>query len=285
MPNEMEVEFDDLSYTQPYLVYKPNVTSFAAIEVHVTGGGGATLSLHANGQTETGRNLAVSALKATGYELNLQNWNQAWYAPPTITRDSKPFTPATGYSVITTYASNGTRASSVRIDSGLVSEDTLYNIVFSYTPEAQALNLPTEMSEDFMKWLQQVAPAEAVETPGVDLDETYWLGVASPADDAVDPKLAINNIGMYFEDVATTEAKPTISVKLTNKGTLVTSLKEGGNVVLLGKQTLDGEWMYLQTLGAAELAEDAEMILSTDCKFFQAVLLSDAEVQALTPAP
>ena len=120
-----------------------------------------------------------------------------------------------------------------------------------------------------------------VETPGVDLDETYWLGVESPADGAVDPKLAINNIGMYFDDVAATEAKPTISVKLTNKGTLVTSLKEGGNVVLLGKQTLEGDWIYLQTLGAEELAEDAEIILSTDCKFFRAVLLSDAEVQEL----
>ena len=281
MPNEMEVEFEGLSYTQPYLVYEPNITSFAAIEVHVTGGGGATLSLNANGQTETGRDLAVSALKATGYELSLQNWNQAWYAPPTITRDSKPFTPAAGYAVITTYASNGTRASSVRIDSGLVSEDTLYNIVFNYTAEAQALKLPTEMTPEFMKWLQQVAPAEVVETPGVDLDETYWLGVESPADGAVDPKLAINNIGMYFDDVAATEAKPTISVKLTNKGTLVTSLKEGGNVVLLGKQTLEGDWIYLQTLGAEELAEDAEIILSTDCKFFRAVLLSDAEVQEL----
>jgi hypothetical protein len=290
MPNEMELGFPGLYYTQPNLdgyKFKENfLTNFAAIEVHVTGGGGATLSLVANGKTAVGRNLTVTALKASGYELALQNWNQAWYAPPTITRDSVAFTPVNGYAVATTYNANGTRSSSVLIDSGLVTDDTLYNIVFNYTPEAQALKLPTEMSEGFVQWLQQVTPAEVALSEKVDLDEKYWLGVESPADDTVDPALAISNVGMYFESVDATEAKPTISVKLTNKGTLVTSLKEGGNVVLLGKQTLEGEWVYLHTLGAEDLAEDAELILSTDCKFFRAVLLSDAEVRAITtPAP
>ena len=54
----------------------------------------------------------------------------------------------------------------------------------------------------------------------------------------------------------------------------------------MGKKALtDAAWIYLKTLAPADLAEGAEIFLTTDCKFFRAKLMSDAELEALVTAP
>lgn len=289
LPNTYEVGLTHIRYDQPYSIKDETTTAtFATLSAHLTGGGNAQVELTNDGQKVNGRDVTLWALTGSTYALNLLDWDTAWYAQPTITRNGQPFTPVNGYALLTTYAMNPvTQATATTagllIDSAAVAGDVDYNVVLTYTAEAQALNLPTELDEGFATWLQQVAPGEVSLAPaGVDLEEKYWLGVTSPDDASANPALDITEIGTYFESLEATEADPLLCVVLTNNGVRITSLQGDGNVVLLGKEKLsDADWTFVKILETKDLEPNAEILLTTPCKFFKAILLSDAEVQAL----
>lgn len=289
LPNTYEVGLAHIRYDQPYSIQDATTTAtFATLSAHLTGGGNAQMELTNEGQKVSGRDVTLSALTGSSYALNLLNWDTAWYAQPTITRNGQAFTPVNGYTLLTTYAMNSATQTAATtagllIDSAAVAGDVDYNVVLTYTAEAQALNLPTELDEGFAEWLQQVAPGEVSLAPtGVELEEKYWLGVTSPDDASANPALNITEIGTYFESLEATEADPLLRVVLTNNGVRITSLQGDGNVVLLGKEDLsDADWFFIKILETKDLEANAEIVLSTPCKFFKAILLSDAEVQAL----
>jgi hypothetical protein len=289
LPNTYEVGLAHIRYDQPYSILDATTTAtFATLSAHLTGGGNAKLELTNAGQKVNGREVALEALTGSSHALNVLEWDTAWYAPPTITRNGQAFTPVNGYTLLTTYAMNAATQTAATtagllIDSAAVAGDVDYNVVLTYTAEAQALNLPTELNEGFAEWLQQVAPGEVSLAPtGVELEEKYWLGVTSPDDASANPALNITEIGTYFESLEATEADPLLRVALTNNGVRITSLQGDGNVVLLGKEDLsDADWTFIKILETKDLEANAEIVLSTPCKFFKAILLSDAEVQAL----
>ena len=128
---------------------------------------------------------------------------------------------------------------------------------------------------------REATPAEiAVQsgTDGVTAAEKYWLGATTPTD-AIDAALGFTEIGTFEEN--TTE-KPYVSVCLSSNGTRITKIVGDGNVVLLGKKALsDAEWIYLKPLEEEDLKEGKIITLTTDCKFFRAVLISDEALEAL----
>lgn len=286
-PNTLQLGSSVL--TQPYVEYAtiPGAT-FERLEAGITGGDGATLELSNNGDVYTGRTVTTYAQMGSAYELTLKNWNTDWYKL-SVKRNNEDFTPAGSTALATTYAVNAktqaaTTTTSLLIDSALVTASVSYNLVFTYTDDAALLAQAGELDStdaDFTAWLLQATPAEIAEQAeedGVTAAEKYWLGATAPTDE-VDAALNITAVGT-FEENAT--EKPYVSVCLSNNGTRITEIVGDGNVVLLGKKKLsDAEWIYLQTLGEDDLAENAEIILSTDCKFFRAVLISDAALQAL----
>ena len=279
-----------ITFTQPYVEYATTGTTFERLEAGITGGDGATLELTNNGNTVTGRSVVTYAQVGSAYELTLKDWNTDWYKLA-VKRNNADFTPVESYALATTYALNGSAQTyattkNLVIDRDTVATSVVYNLVFTYTDDAALLATAGALdSEDpgFATWLQQATPAEIATqsaTDGTTAAEKYWLGAATP-NEATDPALAFTDIAM-FADLNATAERPKVSVKLTNNGVRITALNGDGNVVLLGKKALsDTEWTYLKTLGEADLADGAEIILATDCKFFRAVLMSDAAIQAL----
>lgn len=134
-------------------------------------------------------------------------------------------------------------------------------------------------SEDdgFLKWLLSVDP-EAVlkqtEADGVTAAEKYWLGLDSAVIDATDVKLAITAIGSHVEP---TETLPTISVSLKKGDAPIKELTGDGVLILIGKETLDGDWQYIRRLYADDINGDSTLILRTPCTVFKVLLLSEAQ--------
>lgn len=280
-----------LIYTQPYAEYEVKGDLFFKIDAGITGGEGASLALANMGNTLTGRTVSGRFLSGTGYTLTLNDWDTDWYKLASVTRNNVAFTPVESYTLATTYALSASATTyatkkSITIDTGTVTASVVYNLVFTYTDEAALLEQSGALAstdEAFVEWLQTATPSEIAtqtETDGVTASEKYWLGATTPTEE-MNPALDFTYIGMLEDTDAT--LLPTVSVLLSNDDVRITELQGDGNVVLIGKKELsDADWVYVVTLAPADLEADKEISLSTDCKFFKAVLMSDAEVQALS---
>ena len=285
-PNTLKL--GSATLTQPYVKYEKTGLTYERLEAVITGGDGASLELTNNGDTYTGRSVWTYAQIGSAYELTLKDWNTDWYKLA-VTRNNEAFTPAGSTTMATTYAVNAnTQAAATTrtlvIDQALVTTSVSYNLVFTYTDDAALLAQAGDLDsidEGFATWLQQATPAEIAAqsgTDGVTAAEKYWLGASTPTD-AIDAALGFTEIGTFEEN--TTE-KPYVSVCLSSNGTRITKIVGDGNVVLLGKKALsDAEWIYLKPLEEKELDEGKLIILTTDCKFFRAVLISDKALEAL----
>ena len=297
-PNTTEVpNAPQFKYYQPYVDYALAGELFAEIKATMGGIAGATLKLSTMGNTYTGsESVQTWAQVGKDYHLSLEGWNTKWYALEQVTCNNQPFTPVDTYALATTYALNASAQTYATTTSFVIASEVLtqsvnYNLVFGYTPEAETLVNDGALDSDdpgFLEWVQQADPdavAAQSAADGITAAEKYWLGVDTP-DAEAKHTLDFTYIGKVLENPADTAEKPVVSLALTDGTTRVTTLQGDGNVVLMGKKALtDAAWIYLKTLAPADLAEGAEIFLTTDCKFFRAKLMSDAELEALVTAP
>lgn len=282
-PNAGEGTAGVYAYSQPNMEQVFSYDAFANIEAALTGGNGVTtLKLDSIGEPQIGKTVFQTLLVNTSYTLSLKDWNTDWYKLET-TKDGEVFTPT----FATIYQITGATASEVKtivIDTANIQKSVSYNLVLTYTDAAKQLEATGALNSedpDFLAWVTAVKPGE-ISTTGLTAAEKFWLGAEHAAED-IDVKLGFTNVGLFSEN--NTE-KPFVSVLLEKDATRITEIKGDGNIVLLGKKTLqDAEWTYLQTLESDDLKENAEIILSTDCKFFRAVLISDKNLQEMTTAP
>jgi hypothetical protein len=275
-------------FEQPYREYDAINSELAEIEASLMGCGAAYLYLKNGGIEAEGATVATTAAYGSNYILKLCDWKQSWHKLEKATCNGVEFQPTWA----TTYSTTGT-TNEVQIANEVVSKSVKYNLVFTYTDEAQTL--AAEMTSDdpgFYRWLEQVNPADITPAQGgATAAERYWLGADTPTED-MDPSLGFAFIGTIEETVENVvSAKPLVSVELTDGTQRVTTLVGDGRVALYGAETLDGEWTFLKVLEANELlaedqtAEDTTIQLNTTCKFFFAKLIAEDEIPTTETTP
>ena len=296
-PNTIEIVGLDYLFEQPYREFEAANAELAELEASLTGCGAAYLYLKNGGIEKTGATVATSAAYGSNYILKLCDWKQSWHKLESATCNGVEFQPTWA----TTYSTTGT-TNEVQIANEVVTKSAKYNLVFTYTDEAQ--KLAGEMKSDdsgFYTWLEQADPADITPAAqgGATATERYWLGADTPTED-MDPSLGFVFIGTIEETIVetvdettteTTLTKPLVSVELTDGTQRVTTLKGDGRVALYGAETLDGEWTFLKVLKAEELLaegqaiEDTTVPLETNCKFFFAKLIAEDEIPTTETTP
>ncbi len=276
-------------FEQPYREYDAINSELAEIEASLTGCGAAYLYLKNGGVEETGPEVALTAAYGSNYILKLCDWKQSWHKLESATCNGVEIQPTWA----TTYSTTGT-TNEVQIANEVVTKSVKYNLVFTYTDEAQTL--AAEMTSDdpaFYAWLEQADPADITPAAqgGATAAERYWLGADTPTED-MDPSLGFAFIGTIEETVENVvSAKPLVSVELTDGAQRVTTLVGDGRVALYGAETLDGEWTFLKVLQSNELlaegqtAEATTIQLNTTCKFFFAKLIAEDEIPTTETTP
>ncbi len=283
---------DEYIYKQPYRPQNVQLSTLSTLTAQVVGGNGLLSLSRANVPQQVAT--SVSAVYANGstYSLGLFGVNSDWYRLHGITKNGQAFTPETQANTV--YTLSGTTVTTSEeltiAQDALLNEDTQYIITFVYTPEAATLVQRGDLnSEDdgFLAWLLKKDPTAIIaqtNADGVTASEKYWLGLDNAAISAEDVALNFTQIGFHQEpDVngVTPEAYPMVSVALTNDGKAIDEINGDGALVLLGKETLDGEWQFIKRLHAGDINGDTELILNTSCKFFRAILLSTKQATDL----
>ncbi len=274
---------------QPRLIldgYLP--TTSAILSAQVMGGPGALSILSGAKTLASASSVATSLTRGSEYTLTLSGLSPDWFRLESVTKNGKAhtYTPAETYVTYTLSATNAlSTTTGIVVDDAILEKDTDYTLTFVYTPDAEKLLAAGDLnSEDdgFLEWLLQVDPGailDQTQSDGITAAEKYWLGLSS-AIDVANVELTFKEIGTHLEPNAT-EAQPMLAISFTKDGAPITQLTGDGTLVLLGKEKMTDEWQYIRSLTTDDVNGAKELILSTPCTFFKAVLLSRSDAEDL----
>lgn len=275
-----------VDYTQPYADYVLPGRRLAALTARLVGGD-ARLSLRAGEASESGRNVGGLYAKGVGYALTVEGWDPRWFTLAGVTKNGAELPAASTRSAVYALAANGAvRATqSQTVDVGTLEADTDYAVVFAYTPAAARLDASGALEsadEGFLDWLRQAAPDAILgqsAADGVSASEKYWLGFSSADWDASDVSLTVTAMGVQTEPSA--ELLPALTLRLSKGDDPIGGLRGDGVVVLLGKQALGDLWRFVRELRPADLTGESTLVVTTECRFFKAILLSRRRAQEI----
>ena len=282
-----------VDYHQPYADYLLPDRRLASLTARLVGGD-ARLSLVAGEGIASGRNVGGLYSKGIGYTLSVEGWDPRWFNLKGVTKNGSDFAPSVEAARRSVYAlaANGTvrTTQNLTLDVGTLERDTDYSVIFVYTPSAELLEASgaLESTDDgFLEWLRQADPDAILEqsaADGVSASEKYWLGFDSADWDASDVALTVVSIGTQTEPAGegeVGEVLPTLTLRLAKGEEPIGALQGDGVAVLLGKTNLDEPWRFVQELQPQDLSGERTLVVTSDCRFFKAVLLSRRQVQEI----